>query len=536
MGPAPNRNAGPASLQAAASPPSKVTLSGVGSGGNSPVIGISGNSRVTLRNLEIRNGNVPLSEFGGSGGGISFFGSGTLAIDNVTVAQNFAGFGGGISVTGSGAPAELRLGSNVLITGNTAQFDGGGVRIDGTTRLFMLGDASGIIFNHARGANGKGFGGGLEVVGPAIADIGSPGYFGLGAIYLNDALNGGGVAVVADKGDASVRFFSVDGTRPVRVQGNTAAQSGGGVFVKPFSDGSAPQAFGMATMCASDFRITDNVATDGAGIFADVDTAAGGTKPWSVVVLNRPSTAQSMCPFPEPPTSLGAVPCATGVLCNSIDANATLAPDGTETPGSTVLVQGSSFLYADRVRLSRNQSSHAVRVNAGTGRLELTNSLLFGNIGGHFATNASGGGETVFTQADTVLDGCTFSRNGVGNIGPVVAANAALTLRRSIFDQHEVKNLAFTGPASGLVVSHVMAITSLGLPAGPTMLFGQDPKFVNSDADDFHLQPTSPALDFAPISTPDQPVDLDGLPRNQNLSTVTDRFGPRDLGAYERQP
>ena len=81
-----------------------------------------------------------------------------------------------------------------------------------------------------------------------------------------------------------------------------------------------------------------------------------------------------------------------------------------------------------------------------------------------------------------------------------------------------------------------MAITSIDLPAGPTMLFGQDPKFVNSDADDFHLQPTSPALDFAPISTPDQPLDLDGLPRNQNLSTVTDRFGPRDLGAYERQP
>ena len=71
----------------------------------------------------------------------------------------------------------------------------------------------------------------------------------LAAISLDGS--GGGVAVVADKGDASLRFFSVDGTRPVRVQGNTAAQNGGGIFVEPFSDGSSPQAFGMATMCAS---------------------------------------------------------------------------------------------------------------------------------------------------------------------------------------------------------------------------------------------------------------------------------------------
>ena len=139
-------------------------------------------------------------------------------------------------------------------------------------------------------------------------------------------------------------------------------------------------------------------------------------------------------------------------------------------------------------------------------------------------------------KSDAVIDGCTFSLNSVGNNGPVMGASGALSITRTIFDQHEVGNLAYSGNPANLVVQYVMAITRVGLPAGPTVLFGQDPRFVSYDADDFHLQPTSPALDFAPARATDTTVDLDGSPRNQDLSTVANRFGTRDLGAYERQP
>lgn len=168
----------PAAVAAAA----QVTISGVGSRGNNSVFSITGNSNVTLRNLKITNGNVPFSEFGGFGGGIYYYGAGRLRLDNVTVMQNLAGYGGGINMSGAGGPAELHIGPDVLITGNTAQRSGGGIRIDGSARLFMLADNTGVIYNHALGEDGLGFGGGVLVVGPARADIGSPGYFGLGVI------------------------------------------------------------------------------------------------------------------------------------------------------------------------------------------------------------------------------------------------------------------------------------------------------------------------------------------------------------------
>ena len=503
----------------------QVTIRGVGSRGNASVFSITGNSNVTLRNLKITNGNVPFSEFGGYGGGIYYYGAGRLRLDNVTVVQNLAGYGGGINMTGAGGPAELRIGRDMLITGNTAQRSGGGIRIDGSARLFMLEDNTGVIFNHALGQDGLGYGGGVLVVGPARADIGSPGYFGLGVIYLNDADAGGGLAVVSGSGDASTRLFTVDPSRPVRIQGNSATNVGGGVLVKPRSDSGSTN-FGMATFCASEFRMDDNLAPDGTAIYADIDTIAGGTTPWSTVVLNREQTASSMCLHPESPAALGAVACAAGVVCNAIDNNAALTLGGEPTEGAAVLVQSSSFLYADRVALRGNQGGPVVQALAGTGRLELSNCLFARNLGGV---------AVVDSNTDTVIDNCTLSGNNVGPIGPALRVGAALSLTRSIIDQHEVSNLAYSGPAGGLVVDYLLSITSAGLPSGPTIVRG-DPQFVAPSNGDFHLLPTSPAIDFAPPPIPplDHHADLDGLPHDVDLA-VANRFGPRDLGALERQ-
>jgi hypothetical protein len=46
------------------------------------------------------------------------------------------------------------------------------------------------------------------------------------------------------------------------------------------------------------------------------------------------------------------------------------------------------------------------------------------------------------------------------------------------------------------------------------------------------------ALDFATYAFDamfDLSVDLDGQPREVDLAAVPNEFGPRDLGAYERQ-
>ena len=55
----------------------------------------------------------------------------------------------------------------------------------------------------------------------------------------------------------------------------------------------------------------------------------------------------------------------------------------------------------------------------------------------------------------------------------------------------------------------------------------------NSSSNVDRLRAASQAVDFAPLSNDNG--DRDGNPRNRDLVRVPDRFGPRDLGAYERQ-
>lgn len=46
--------------------------------------------------------------------------------------------------------------------------------------------------------------------------------------------------------------------------------------------------------------------------------------------------------------------------------------------------------------------------------------------------------------------------------------------------------------------------------------------------------PTSPAIDFAPASNT-LGTDIDRQPRNADIVGSANRYGPRDLGAYEYQ-
>src|SRR5512146_2831118 len=81
-----------------------ITLDGGSSGG--PVLSIGGTSNVSLRNLTITHG---ATAYDGSGGGIAFAGSGSLLLEDSTLANNYAGYGGAINMTASGAGATLTL-------------------------------------------------------------------------------------------------------------------------------------------------------------------------------------------------------------------------------------------------------------------------------------------------------------------------------------------------------------------------------------------------------------------------------------------
>jgi hypothetical protein len=69
------------------------------------------------------------------------------------------------------------------------------------------------------------------------------------------------------------------------------------------------------------------------------------------------------------------------------------------------------------------------------------------------------------------------------------------------------------------------------LPDSNSVIQGQA-SFLNVAAGDYHLLATSLGIDFAPAKGGS---DLDSLPRDVDLPTIPNVFGPRDIGAYERQ-
>src|SRR6201999_4466318 len=108
---------------------------------------------------------------------------------------------------------------------NTAHVSGGGIRIEGDTHLYAISPNTTFTLNTAE----TGYGGALEVLGPARAELVSPVYLNLGLIYGNDADTGGGIAAIGGSGGAAfVRVFTTDAHNPTRIDGNFASGRGGG--------------------------------------------------------------------------------------------------------------------------------------------------------------------------------------------------------------------------------------------------------------------------------------------------------------------
>ena len=516
----------------------RTTISGTGNGNHS-VFRITGSGGRVLRHLVISGGDAP---FDGNGGGINYTGSGEVNLGDVIVSGNYAGYGGGINAGSSGGPALLTLEANVVVINNTAQFSGGGIRIDGDSRLVMLADGIAVTGNEAIGidpANNQpkfGNGGGVEVVGPASADIGSPGAGNSGVIYANTARNGGGIAIAAPDTSfdsiARVRLFSTDATRPVRVHDNRATQAGGGVYVLP---NQGLDNTSHAVLCAFDFRIEDNRAPQGSGIYADTSSDALGETLGGEVGMNLPNDDPQYDFFcaggPALPT-LGAVACAQGTPCNTISSNVAEDENGNPTAGAAILIETEGTLTAHRVMIANNVGSQALRLIAG-GSFGIDVALLFDCL---IADNAVTGElirmEGVATGVISLgLDNCTLANNTIGAAN-VLSASSSFALKRSVLWQPGKQSLQQSGGSRD--VSDVVTSEKFSLDGGSVdSVIQADPRFIDPAHADYHLQAASPAVDFAAPIVGDQ-RDLDNLPRDQDL-VVPDRFGDRDLGAYERQ-
>ncbi len=483
------------------------TVSGAGNGG-SAVFTIRGNTSVLLQNLFItgasRNGDA-------NGGGVDFDGSGFLGLRLSSVSQNATGYGGGVNAKGDGGHVDVVLEDNTLILNNTAYTSGGGIRVEGDTRLYVLQPQTLIAFNSALG----GYGGGIEVLGPARADIGSPGYNGLGVIYFNDALYGGGISLNEDTIEEGgvVRVFTVDANHPTQVSSNSASATGGAIYIGG-ANGNDRHNF----LCLFDFRIDDNLAQEGAAIYSE----RNGTIAINAAALGNPD----QCTLPEPPQDLGAVACAPGTACNELNLNTAEDSGGNPTTGSTILLQSNAFLTANRFGARNNGGAHVLREvadDSDSGAV-LSNCLIADNALTQEAVAMTDGDDAI---GQLNISSCTIAGNTIGS-QHVIAARHAFWLVDSIVDQIGHPTVSFSGNVFN--VDYVLSNDTSTLPMKVGIVLGE-PDFLDAAHGDYHLMPTSAGVDFAPAAGG---LDLDGAPRTVNLP-IGDAFGPLDLGAYEIQ-
>lgn len=515
----------PAELAAVTSP--QATISGAGL--NAPVITINGTSNVTLQGLEITGANLGADS---EGGGILFTGAGSLSLNATTVDNNYADYGGGIDMSPSGN-ATLRLLDDALVISNVAGHSGGGIRIEGNTRLYMLGAGSTVSFNQAQ----FDYGGGIEIIGPARADIGSPGAVIAGAVSENSAPYGGGVAILGGPGgDATARLFATSATQPVTVSENSASAQGGAFYLKPDAQNNANTG---ALLCAHDFRIEDNTAPDGAAIYAEDDV--GNIDLYgSTVLLNTNDECG-----PELASSIGAVACAAGIPCNEISANSAI--EGSDPSGAVISLNYYGGFGVDRLRMRQNVGIDLVNAhNAYSDTLNyLHGCLITDNHTQHELIHS----EIGYFGSGFQMKDCTVANNTIDS-GYVLYSEGDFDLERSIIAEAGHSTMDHVEGGCGdapcpFTAAYVLSNDRTTFPDTSTISQG-DPLFVDANDTtignrDYHLLAftkagvltRSPALDVAPAVGG---TDLDGNPYDQDVAAVPNISGPRDLGVYEMQP
>ncbi|HEX6831928.1 MAG TPA: hypothetical protein VF132_00230 [Rudaea sp.] len=481
---------------AAAGP--RTVIDGSGNGGAS-VISIVSPAAVTLNNLEITGGATP-----GNGGGINDASSGNLTLNNVFVHDNTAaGSGGGIWIVPASGSPDIVFNPYVAIYSNSAVSFGAGVHLGGHAYLHMTAPQTTIAYNDA-GSNG--YGGGLHVESSARADIASsglrPGLFGQGVTHAfqnNMAREGGALEI----GAQTVRIYSIDAAAPTTLAFNSASDMGGVVLMGGTEDVNHNPIY--SNLCLQDVNLLGNsAAADGGVIFASYS---------SRVAFN--ADPHGVCGFAALPS---AQHCASSVNCNAATANT--------SAGQMFRFVDRAEFVADRIMIRGNTASTMIE-NSYFGLLtKLSNCLI--------AENAVTTSLLTFEVQDLSIDGCTIAHNHIAGDAVIDAylGEDTFGVTNSIVYEPGKPMVVNTGTSvyATLTYAYLLVNSDSGM-SGPSIATG-DPLF--ADAVDYHLQATSPAIDFAPAAARGA-IDLDADPRTVDLSTVPNRSGPRDLGAYEYQ-
>ncbi|HEY6894195.1 MAG TPA: hypothetical protein VI258_08510 [Rhodanobacteraceae bacterium] len=455
---------------------------------------------------------------GSAGGGMSFQGHGSVNFGNVQIAGNRAAEGGGMYIDADDA-TDVNFYDGVWIAGNTADQNGGGVRVGGQAKLYAqsTGIPTQIFQNQVLSDTGSG--GGVDVRGPAQMRF-------TGAIYNNAAGYGGGISAYAGDDsleDVYVSLTAASPTSPVSVSANSASHIGGGIYVKANSTfTTSGDDYIYATLCAQDFLVNGNSAAEGTAIYADSDSGGVFTvATGSSVALNGGSVTGNIgCPAI-------ARACAAGVECNEIRGN--YQSGGSTGDGSAVLMQDHGSLSINRVTFQDNRGGHVLHVVEDAFAAVAHTLLMTDNQVDAELIRVEDSFDSPITIADS-----TLAHNAIGASHVIKAPGA--TLLNTIIAEDVANTLDFDGNDDASRRHFYYVLTNPGdatLAAEDAVVFFDSPVFLDVANRNYHLAPFSPGLDVAPVT--DDAPDLDKNPRNVDLPQIADFQGPRDLGPYELQ-
>ncbi|HET9033904.1 MAG TPA: hypothetical protein VFN25_13500 [Dokdonella sp.] len=496
-------------------------VSGNGGSADSVFTIETGAAEILIEDLFIRDGDDSSIHYGG---GIDYTGSGTLTLRNVTLTQNEAGYGGGLSARGTGSDATVLFLGNTTITDNLATQDGGGVHLRGEITLYALEPNTAIWLNRATGlANSPpgtyhSYGGGMAVLSPATAYIGSTGY-GLGVIKDNTARAGGGVAALADTGDGgprgTVHLFTTDATKPQKVNGNRATDAGGAFYADAFVG--FDSSYGRVVLW--DAVVENNSAPIGSVAYLASDSDVFGFATSGDFQMN-PSLSGADRPA-------ASVACNPGVACSVVKNNRSTDAGGNPANGALIHGTERAFVNIGNARFTEN-SARSLLDLASAGYVKVDNTLIDNN------TFTAAVLQFPEDDPEVELNHLTITDNSIGGPG-VIAHRGHVALNRSIIWQPG-KTVRDTATSSGSFDGdHVLANETASIPGVSNLFYPFDPGFINPTLKDYHLRAGSEAVDVLAFNSElDGTLDLDRLPRSVNLPLVP--FGGIvDLGAYERQ-
>ncbi|MCB1576759.1 MAG: hypothetical protein KDI81_05265 [Xanthomonadales bacterium] len=480
------------------------TIIDASGGNNGTAIGINANGTsvgyyVTFSGVTVRGGSSETDPLANpEGGGLEIRGRVSVILDDATrIESNASGKGAGVYIKGknSNERATLQILGDSRIVDNVASTLGGGVYCDNDASIFH--DDGQISFNTADN------GGGAYLASSCafdsiVADGSFSGFVGNDASYCA-GLCMNGTRGVSIAGASNSPFWFI---------GNQSSGDVGGLLVRHSTSGRV-----AATLLNTVFL--NNIANGRFGAAMEFDGAVDADL--------RPLPNGANCAFAG--IGYGACSAVVGNSSGTVPTGGIVQLLDLGSASPTLTVRNTSFVDNDGLR---------VLGVAGSGSIDVEGSILIGNRVAYGSTSFPAALVGIDNQgsppASSRLAWSTVTSNTAGSANAAIIWNdmSAMNLKGSIL--YNPGMVGRNGTSSG-VISHDGCLLVDAAASWPTSPI---PPRVGNPNLTTNLTPplSSPAIDICgSASIPAK--DFYGRPRSVEQTTVTNVYGPVDLGAIE---